>query len=282
MPPEGMTTFNFQQLPPQQQLQIQDQQGRQALPSTTSASSTTGASTPGSHIYDISSINNTYDCEGDQPPSIGRHRHIFEINQLNREHLWDLPRGLLRRSGILCDTGAVTSVVPRNFADHAPLQPHYTQLALSTPTNQPTHIYGYKDILLVCNNISFPVRFYICDMKAPLLGLHDIFDSEIILHINGKDCSAIEHHGETEPPFRSPCWVCKQAKGRGGKYRWQHEEENVSIIQLDYTFTHDPHQAPQRSGRPHYQSVCSCRCTERNFHAKLTSIECKMGLFLYL
>ena len=119
-----------------------------------------------------------------QPPGIGGHHHYFDISQLNREHLQDLPRGLLRRWTILCDTGAVTSVAPRNFADHAPLQPHYTQLSLSIATNLPIHIYGYKDILLIGNNISFPVRFYLCDVKAPLLGLHDIFDSGILLHIN--------------------------------------------------------------------------------------------------
>ena len=196
MPPEGIATFNFQQLPQQQQQpQIQYHPARQALPSTTSASSTTRVPTPGRAIHDISSINKEHICKGEQLPGIGRHHHIFDINQLNREHLRDLPRGLLRHWGILCDTGAVTSVAPRNFADHVPLQPrqpHFAQLALSTATNQPIHIYGYKDILLVCNSISFPVRFYICDVKAPLLGLHDIFDSEVILHIKGKDCSTIE------------------------------------------------------------------------------------------
>ena len=78
---------------------------------------------------------------------------------------------------------------------------HTTQLALSTATNQSIHIYGYKNILLLCNNISFPIRFYVCDVKAPLLGLHDIFDSKVSLHINGKDCSPIEHPGETEPLY---------------------------------------------------------------------------------
>ena len=199
MPPEGITTFNFQQLP-QQHPQLQYHQVRQTLPSTTSASSVTRVSTPGPHINDISYINNTYGCEGVQPPGI-EHRHHYDINQLNREHLRDFPRELLRRWGILCDTGAVTLVAPRNFADHVPLQPHYTQLALFTATNQPIHIYSYKNILLVCSNISFPVRFYICDVKAPLLGLRDIFDSGIILRINGKDCSTIEHHGETEPLY---------------------------------------------------------------------------------
>ena len=142
-----------------------------------------------------------YGCEGGQPPGIGGHRRHFDINQLNREHLRDLPQGSLRRWAILCDTGAVASVALRNFADHVSLQPHYTQLSLSTATNQPIHTYGYKDILLVCSNISFPVRFYICDVKAPLLGLHDIFDSGIVLHINGKDNSSVEHQGESEPLY---------------------------------------------------------------------------------
>ena len=67
-------------------------------------------STSGPHIYDIKSINNMYGCREGQPPGIGGHRHYFDINQLNREYLRDLPRGSLRRWAILCDTGAVTSV----------------------------------------------------------------------------------------------------------------------------------------------------------------------------
>ena len=52
----------------------------------------------------------------------------------------------------------IGSVGPHHGQDgFCNLQPHYTQ---------PIHIYGYKDILLVCNNVSFPVRFYICDVKA--------------------------------------------------------------------------------------------------------------------
>ena len=96
-----------------------------------------------------------YSCRGGQPLGIGGRRHHFDINQLNREHLRHLPRRSLRRWAILCDTGAVTSIAPRNFADHVPL-PHYTQLSLSTATNQPIHIYGYKDILLVCNKHQLP------------------------------------------------------------------------------------------------------------------------------
>ena len=53
----------------------------------------------------------------------------------------------------------------------------------------------------------------------------------------------------THQPFRSWCQVCQQAKDRGGQHRRQHQEEKINIIQLDYTFMQDPHQAPQRSGR---------------------------------
>ena len=56
-----------------------------------------------------------YGCGGGQPPGIGGHRHHFDINQLNREHLRDLPQGSLRRWAILCDTGAVTSVAPQKL-----------------------------------------------------------------------------------------------------------------------------------------------------------------------
>ena len=78
--------FNFQQVPQQQQPQLQYQPVRPALPST-SASSVTRVSTPGPHIYDISSINNMYSCGGVRPLGIGGPCHYFNINQLNREHL---------------------------------------------------------------------------------------------------------------------------------------------------------------------------------------------------
>ena len=88
---------------------------------------------------------NTEDiCQGEEPLSIGTNRHLFSINinHLNRKRLRDLPRGL-RRWGILRESGAVTSVAPRNLADHVPLQPHYTQLDLSTATYQPIHSFEF-------------------------------------------------------------------------------------------------------------------------------------------
>ena len=94
------------------------------------------------------------------------------VNQLNREHLQDLPRGLLRRWGILCDTGAVTSVASRNFADHVPLQPHYTQLALSTATNQRIHIYGYKDKL--SDDIDFKTRKRFNNLQKQNIATQDL------------------------------------------------------------------------------------------------------------
>ena len=72
-------------------------------------------------------------------------------------------------------------------------------------------------------------------------------------------------HALTHQPFRSWCRVCQQAKGRVGQHRQQHQEGDISIIQLDYTFMYDPHQAPQQSGRPHTYTI-------------LTAIESTTGL----
>ena len=63
-------------------------------------------------------------------------------------------------------------------------------------------------------------------------------------------------HSLTHQPFRSWCRACLQAKGRGGQHWKQHEqEENISVTQLDYTFTRDPHQPPQRSRKPHTYTI---------------------------
>ena len=60
--------------------------------------------------------------------------------------------------------------------------------------------------------------------------------------------------------------MCKRTGGR------QDQEENVIIAQLDYTFTNDPHQAPQRSGRPHtYTILTAIKSTTRLCTAVLTS-----------
>ena len=63
-------------------------------------------------------------------------------------------------------------------------------------------------------------------------------------------------HSLTHQPYRSWCRVCQQAKGRGGQHHRQHQqEENISIIQLDYMFMHNPHPAPQREGRQHTYTI---------------------------
>ena len=104
------------------------------------ASSTTRLNTPGPSIYDISAISPEDICEGCQLPGLGNSCRLFNVNQLNRERFRDLPRGVLRRWGILCDTGAITSVTPRNFADHVPLQPHTTHNSHSL--QQPINLFA--------------------------------------------------------------------------------------------------------------------------------------------
>ena len=71
-------------------------------------------------------------------------------------------------------------------------------------------------------------------------------------------------HSLTHQPYPS----FANTKGRGGQHRRQQQQkENISIIQLDYTFMHDPHQAPQRTGKPHTYTI-------------LTAIESTTGIGL--
>ena len=133
------------------------------------------------------------------------------------------------------------------------------------------------------------------------------------MHINGKDCSTIEHHGETEHLYhhRSHLFMDAMAFDIDHKihHHWvsyvqehgfhsnrcilmndiedpvgeterpqsqsspvlppqseihrQHPEENISVTQLHYTFMHDPHAPPQRSGR---QQVCYDPHSHRGYH----------------
>ena len=104
----------------------------------------------------------------------------------------------------------------------------------------------------------------------------------------------IDAHSLTHQQFHSSSRLCQQSKGRGAQYRRQHQEENVSITQLDYTFMHDPHQAPQRSGptthlhhshchRTYYWIVYSSTYLEEGLHSTssctTTSLDCEARLY---
>ena len=160
-----------------QQPQLQYQQVRQALPSTTSASSVIcDKSVHSKTSHPRRQFHQQHVQLRGRTTTRYRTSSLLDINQLNREHLWDLPRGLLRRWEILCDTGVVTSVAPRNFAEHVPetvpLQPHYTQLALSTahPINPFTSMATKTSCSSAINKVSFAVRLYICDVKGSTVG----------------------------------------------------------------------------------------------------------------
>ena len=61
----------------------------------------------------------------------------------------------------------------------------------------------------------------------------------------------IDAHSLTHQPFRSWCRVCQQAKGRGGHHQRQHQEESISIIQLDYNL----HARPASSTSTFWQTT---------------------------
>ena len=168
MPPEGN---RYIQLPA-------------ATTTTTSASASTG--TTSSTLYYISVI-----CDECVHTRTSRLRHQFHQQHVRlrgrtttrHRRTSSLLRHQPAESRNIFETYLegyfVAGYVGCIFADHVPLQPHYTQLSLSTATNQPIHI--------------------------------------------------------------------------------------VSITQLDDTFTHNPHQPHQRSGKPHTYTI-------------LTAIESTTGL----
>ena len=144
-----------------------------------SASSSRCITTPGPVVYDISYL---------------EFEHI--IDHLDSSSLEDLPPEWLKPHLILCDSGASTSVAPPSFAPHIDMQPFQNDITLRTATSQPIHIIGYKDIHLISKGVEFDARFYITNVKRPLLGLADIINSDISLNIS-KDNSNIYHKGRT-------------------------------------------------------------------------------------
>ena len=76
------------------------------------------------------------------------------------------------------------------------MQPFQNDITLKTATSQPINIIGYKDIHLLSKEVEFDARFYITNVKRPLLGLADIISSNISLNIS-RDNSNIYSKGKT-------------------------------------------------------------------------------------
>ena len=144
-----------------------------------SASSSRCINTPGPMVCDISYL---------------EFEHI--IDHLDTASLEDIPPEWLKPHLILCDSGASTSVAPPSFAPHIHMQPFQNDITLRTATSQPINIVGYKDIHLISKGVEFDARFYITNVKRPLLGLADIISNDISLNIS-RDNSNIYHKGKT-------------------------------------------------------------------------------------
>ena len=130
-------------------------------------------------------------------------RNVMEINYnrqltngMNPDHARELPAHYLKHWGLLVDTGAYASVAPKHFA----LEPIPRPVQLLTATSTPIKIYGTKTVLLVTGRLSFHVRFYITDVKQILLGLQDILQGDIQLHLRDTYSSTIQK-GDVEEPL---------------------------------------------------------------------------------
>ena len=73
--------------------------------------------------------------------------------------------------GILVDTGAETSVAPKNLASDVKLSPVPSTLQLTTASGAVIKTYGLRRVHLQCRGLSFEVSFVIADVVTPLLGL---------------------------------------------------------------------------------------------------------------
>ena len=132
-----------------------------------STTSTRYVNTPGPVVYDVSHV---------------EFEHI--IDHLDRTSLQDLPADWLKLGRILCDSGASASVAPPSFAAHIKMEPFQHDITLKAATSEPIDIIGCKDIHLISEEVEFDDKFYITNVKRPLLGLADILSSNISMNIS--------------------------------------------------------------------------------------------------
>ena len=85
--------------------------------------------------------------------------------------------------GIIVDTGAATSVVPRSFAPDIELSPTPSTLQLTTATGKAIKTYGLGQTHLQSRGLSLEVSFVIADVVAPLLGLEVVINESLSLHV---------------------------------------------------------------------------------------------------
>ena len=175
IPPEHLRVHNLQ---------------RQSAPST---SSVQYVSTPGPVVHDItsaSSINN------------GIFLVDIDINMVNKEHLEDL-RAYKQHWALLCITGAVSSVAPITFCPEVPLQHLDARVQLSTANGENIKMFGYKDVDIFIGGISMYVRFYICDVSTPILGVNDLVSNNVELNLRNFKDSYLQQQDQNKHFFNT-------------------------------------------------------------------------------
>ena len=262
MPPEGITTFNFQQLPQQQPQLINKYDKHYLLPqhhqwpecphqdltSTTSVPSTTCTAVKEDNHQASEDIVTT-------STSTSWIANIFEIYL--EGYFVAGPSSvtpvLLRRLHL----GTSQTMYLFNHTTHNFL---FLQLPINLFTSMATKT--------SCSWVQYIQQHGFLQRQDTSWWWH-LWQRHHLAHLagaaqqHGETATTFSHrlpsqqeqdtHALTHQPYRSWHRVCQQAKGRdwaniGGQHQ---QEENISIIQLDYTFMHDPHQPPFVHGKPH-------------------------------
>ena len=115
---------------------------------------------------------------------------------VNRKYLDDLPATCQHHWALLCDTGAVSSVAPITFCPEVQLQPLDARVQLSTANGDNIKMFGYKDVDILIGGINMYVRFYICDVSAPILGVNDLVSNNVELNLRNFQDSYLRKHDQ--------------------------------------------------------------------------------------
>ena len=209
---------------PEAQLQQPDVEGLQqptAAKASTTTTTTRGKVSPINRL--LMFLQNIFVCttyndnQHDLPPQLNTFRHLgpvvqditstssintgiylvdLDINMVNREFLDGIPATCQRHWALLCDTGAVSSVAPITFVLEIKLQLLDARVQLSTANGDNIKMHGYKDVDIIIGGINMYVRFYICDVSAPILGVNDLVSNNVELNLSNFQDSYRQQHGQ--------------------------------------------------------------------------------------
>ena len=72
------------------------------------------------------------------------------------------------------------------------------RVQLSTANGDNIKMHGYKEVDIIIGNIDMHVRFYVCDVSAPILGFNDLINNNVELNLRNVNDSYLQQHGHQE------------------------------------------------------------------------------------